>query len=176
MHPPLSLTRRRAIITALGAVAASSLSPAQTSARPKQESPGTSPNQASTSIHYDLEFTASTERFFEAILDQKQFAAFSGMPATIDRSPGGAFSMFGGQITGRTIESVSNQRIVQAWRPGHWGPGVYSLVHFELKALGQGCSLLFDHTGFPAGDYDSLDSGWHLHYWEPLKKYFAAKG
>jgi hypothetical protein len=33
--------------------------------------------------------------------------------------------------------------------------------------------MIFDHTGFPAGDYDSLDSGWHEHYWEPLKKFLA---
>jgi hypothetical protein len=33
--------------------------------------------------------------------------------------------------------------------------------------------LIFDHTGFPAGDYDSLDFGWHSHYWEPYKKFFA---
>lgn len=171
-----SLTRRRAtgvLVGALGAAAAGSLTWGQTAPQPMEEKPGSSANQARTTIHYELDFKASPERFYEAILDQKQFAAFTGMPATIDRVAGGAFTQFGGQINGRTIELVAGQRIVQAWRPGHWGPGVYSLAHFEIKPRGQECSLVFDHTGFPAGDYDGLDWGWKNHYWEPLGKYFG---
>ena len=95
--------------------------------------------------------------------------------AAIDPVPGGAFSMFGGLIAGRNIELVEDRRIVQAWRPTHWDPGVYSIVHFEFKALGANSTLIFDHTGFPAGDYDHLDSGWHEHYWDPLKKFFAGR-
>jgi hypothetical protein len=33
--------------------------------------------------------------------------------------------------------------------------------------------VILDHTGFPEGRFAGLDSGWHEHYWEPLKKYFA---
>jgi activator of HSP90 ATPase len=40
-------------------------------------------------------FEASPQRIYEALLDSKQFAAFSGMPAEIDAKAGGAFSMFG---------------------------------------------------------------------------------
>ena len=71
-------------------------------------------------------------------MDAKQFATFSGMPATIDPTAGGAFSMFGGQIVGRTIESGPDQRIVQAWRPAHWDPGIYSIVEFQLKRQSAG--------------------------------------
>jgi activator of HSP90 ATPase len=131
-------------------------------------------NKARTAIHYEIEFAAPPARFYQAILDQKQFAAFSGLPATIDPNPGGAFSMFGGQIVGRNIELVPNMRIVQAWRPAHWPAGIYSIVRFEIKPSGTGTTLIFDHIGFPAGEYDSLDVGWHSHYWEPLKKYFAS--
>jgi activator of HSP90 ATPase len=60
------------------------------------EKPSTSANQNRTSIHYEIDFKPNPLRLYEAILDQKQFAAFSGLPATIDRTPGGAFSQFGG--------------------------------------------------------------------------------
>ena len=126
-----------------------------------------------TSLHYELEFNANPQRLYSAILDEKQFAAFSGLAATIDPTPGGTFSMFGGQIEGRNVELIANQRIVQAWRPTHWDPGIYSIVHFEFKPRGEGAMLIFDHTGFPADDHDSLDSGWASHYWDPLKKYLA---
>ncbi|HMG87646.1 MAG TPA: SRPBCC family protein [Terracidiphilus sp.] len=169
------LGRRNAIcniFAGLAAVAAGSASQAQTT-QPAEEKPCTSPNQARTSIHYVLDFNASPERFHQAILDAKHFAEFSGMPATIDASAGGAFSMFGGLIQGRNIEIVANQRIVQAWRPASWAPGVYSVVHFEFKPGSAGTSLAFDHTGFPSGLYDHLDWGWKNRYWGPLKKYFA---
>jgi len=105
-------------------------------------------------------------------LDPKQFAAFSGMPAEIDANAGGAFSLFGGQIVGRNVELITSQRIVQAWRPAHWTPGVYSIVKFELKPNGSGSTLVLDHTGFPEGLADHLDSGWHEHYLSALQKYF----
>jgi Activator of Hsp90 ATPase homolog 1-like protein len=59
------------------------------------------------------------------------------MPANIDPAAGGAFSMFGRVIMGRNIELIPNQRIVQAWRPTRWDPGVYSIVKFELKTAGK---------------------------------------
>jgi activator of HSP90 ATPase len=81
--------------------------------------------------------------------------------------------MFGGVIVGRNIELVPAQRIVQAWRPTHWAAGIYSIVHFELKARGPQATLILDHTGFPEGDFASLDYGWGLKYWKPLEKFLA---
>jgi activator of HSP90 ATPase len=164
-------SRRRALASIAAALAAAPLVRAQ---QPSMaERPSTEANKARTTIHYELEFKPSPQQLYQAVLDQKQFTAFSGLPATIDPTPGGAFSMFGGLIVGRTIELVANQRIVQAWRPTHWDPGVYSIVHFEFKPRAAETTLVFDHTGFPAGEFDHLDWGWHNHYWEPLKKFFA---
>jgi len=174
--PSIVLARRNAIpkiLAGFAAIAASSASQAQTSEQPVEEMPCISPNQARTSIHYVLDFNASPERFYQTILDAKHFAEFSGMPATIDANAGGAFSMFGALIQGRNIELVPNQRIVQAWRPASWEPGVYSSVHFEFKSGGAETSLTFNHTGFSSGLYDHLDWGWKNRYWSPLKKYFA---
>jgi len=81
--------------------------------------------------------------------------------------------MFGGLVVGRNVELVPNQIIVQAWRPTHWDPDVYSIVKFVLKPQGSSTSLVLDHTGFPEGEYDSLLWGWHNHYYGPLKKYLG---
>ena len=137
------------------------------------EKPATPEHKALTAIHYEIDFKPSPLRLYEAILDQKQFAAFTGLPATIDPTPGGAFSQFGGMIVGRNIELIPNQRIVQAWRPNHWDPGIYSIAHFEFNPRGAETTLVFDHTGFPAGEFDHLDWGWHNHYWDPIKKFLA---
>ena len=93
----------------------------------------------------------------------------------ISREAGGAFSAFDGYITGRNVELVPNQRIVQAWRAGSWDAGVYSIVRFELKPQGSGTRLIMDHDGFPEGARESLESGWKEHYWQPLSKYLDSK-
>jgi activator of HSP90 ATPase len=138
-----------------------------------KETPSTAANQTRTSLHQEIELKASPQRVYEILLDAKQFTAFAGMPAEIDPQAGGAFSMFRGMIVGRNVELIPNARIVQAWRPTHWNPGVYSIVHFELKPQGGETLLVLDHTGFPEGEFDHLTDGWKSHYWEPLKKYLG---
>jgi activator of HSP90 ATPase len=135
--------------------------------------PSAGPEGARTSLHQEIALNAGPERVYEVLLDSKQFAAFTGMPAEISRDAGGALKMFGGMIVGRNIELIPNERIVQAWRPAHWDPGVYSVVKFELRKKDSQTILILDHTGFPEGDFAGLDSGWYERYWEPLKKYLA---
>jgi activator of HSP90 ATPase len=171
------LTTRRQLVSGmaitLGSLAAGSKVWGETQQTAMKELPSTAENQKRTSLHQEADFKASPQRLYEVLLDSKQFAACTGMPAEIDSKEGGAFSLFGGQIAGRTVELVPNQRIVQAWRPAHWDPGVYSIVRFELKPQGAATMLVLDHTGFPEGDFDHLNSGWQSHYIEPLKRFLA---
>jgi activator of HSP90 ATPase len=139
------------------------------------QEPATPANAKRTSLHQKLAFDAPPGRIFHILLDSKEFGAMTGMDATIDPAPGGAFKTFGGLIEGRNVEIILDQRLVQAWRPTSWDAGVYSIVHFELKAAGAGTALVLDHTGFPEGDFDHLDAGWHMRYWDPMKKYLAAR-
>lgn len=125
----------------------------------------------SITIHQEIDFTASPERIYEALLDTKQFIAFSGRAAQINREVGGAFTLFDGHITGRNVELVPNKRVVQAWRATDWPEGAYSIARFELKPQGTGTHLVFDHIGFPEGLRDHLAEGWNGHYWELLRKY-----
>ncbi len=124
-------------------------------------------------IHQEILIAASPQRVYGALTDGRQFSALSGAPAEISPEAGGAFSCFGGMIVGRNVELVANERIVQAWRVANWEAGVYSLARFALKAQGEGSLVIFDHTGFPEGTREHLESGWHANYWEPLKKYLA---
>jgi activator of HSP90 ATPase len=173
VHP---ITRRRVLTGAAAGIALSvSRLPAPAQQPSMEQKPSTPANAMRTSLHQEIKLNATPERVFHLLLDSEQFAAFTGMPATIDPNPGGAFNTFGGLIEGRNVELIPHQRIVQAWRPTHWDPGVYSIVHFELNAASSGTALVLDHTGFPEGEFDHLDSGWYTHYWDPLKKYLATR-
>lgn len=168
------LTRRKAIAgvaIAFGGLVVSARANAQRSAI--EEKPASAANQSRTSLHQQIELKSAPQRVFDLLLDAKQFAAFTGLPAEIDPKPGGTFKTFGGLIEGRNVEIISAQRIVQAWRPASWEAGIYSIVHFELKPREASTLLTLDHTGFPEGDYDHLEFGWNTRYWGPLKKYLV---
>jgi activator of HSP90 ATPase len=136
-------------------------------------------------IHQEPVFKASRQRVYDALTDTKQFdqvshlsAAMKSMalgakPTEISREPGGAFALFGGYVTGRQIELVPNERIVQVWRAGSWDPGMYSIAKFALVEQGAGTKILFDHTGFPKGLGEHLAGGWKMNYWEPLEKFLG---
>lgn len=126
-----------------------------------------------TFLHQEINCQASRERIYRLLLDSKQFAAFTGLPAEIDPKPGGGFAMFGKRIVGRNVELIPGERIVQAWRPASWDPGVYSIVKFEFHDKDAGTIVILDHTGFPAGQFAELDSGWHERYWQPLKRFLG---
>ena len=126
----------------------------------------------SITIHQEIDFNASPQQLYEALLDSKQFSEFSGRAAEINREVGGAFSLFKGHIIGRNLELIPNQRIVQAWRVVTWPEGAYSIVTFELKPQGSGTHLVLDHIGFPEGLHDHLATGWEENYWSLLKKHF----
>lgn len=129
--------------------------------------------EEANSIHEVVELHGSPHKVYEALLDSKEFAKFSGLAARIDRQPGGMFSLFDGQITGRTVELIPDKRIVQAWRAASWPEGAYSIVRFELEATGSGTRMVFDHIGFAAGLKEHLADGWQGHYFGPLKKYLG---
>jgi uncharacterized protein YndB with AHSA1/START domain len=142
-------------------------------------------SHSAEAIHQVAVFKASRKRVYEALTDAKQFdkvIQLSGVmqslhlgdkPAEISPEVGGPFALFGGYITGRHVELVPSERIVQAWRTGGWPPGVYSIAKFELVEQDGGSKIVFDHTGFPKGAAESLASGWKAHYWEPLQKFLG---
>jgi activator of HSP90 ATPase len=134
-------------------------------------------------IHEEVSFHAPRSRVYTVLTDADEFqkvVALSGavasgkvkanIPAQIGREAGARFSIFGGFVGGRIIELVPDVRLVQAWRPRDWQPGVYSVVKFELVERGAGTLLVFDQTGFPASDAEQLVQGWKMNYWQPMAK------
>jgi len=142
-------------------------------------------SHSAEAIHQEPVFAASRGAVFEALTNPKRFDALTrfslaiktmaigAAPAQIDAVAGGAFAVFGGYITGRCIDIVPDQLIVQAWRVGSWAPGVYSLARFLLEERAGSCRIVFDHTGFPAGKAVNLANGWRDNYWQPLAKLLA---
>jgi activator of HSP90 ATPase len=131
-------------------------------------------------IHQSAVFKVAPAEVYRTLLSSEAFSActkksfdmFSASSAKIDPVVGGTFSLFDGHITGRILELVPNQRIVEAWRVVDWPAGVYSIARFDLGTEGSGTRLNFEHVGFPEGLKEHLSVGWQQHYWDAMTKYF----
>ena len=122
-------------------------------------------------ISQSITIKASAAKVYQAIISAEQFSEVTGAPAEIASDEGGEFSCFGGQITGRHLELIPDERIVQAWRVKAWPEGVFSEVKFDLSESGDETTLELTHTGYPDDAAEHLEPGWHKMYWEPLKAY-----
>jgi activator of HSP90 ATPase len=188
---PSSLISRRALALRIAALPmgfafATGVSAVPATVEAPKSDDGEGLTHASASIHQEITFEASRHRVYEALTNSKKFDAVTRLsdaltlitapgakPTFISHELGGPFTLFGGYITGRNLELLPGERLVQAWRAGSWKAADYSIVRFVLVA-GAGTKLLFDQRGFPDDQGASLAYGWRVHYWEPLAKFLAA--
>jgi activator of HSP90 ATPase len=177
------MTTRRQIFSG-GALTVASMAMGSTAATGSKSN---EVSHSSESIHQERLFNSGQKRIYDALTIALQFdkiiqlsgvmktpaLATMQMPTTIGPDAGAAFALFGGYISGRQIELVPNELIVQAWRVGSWSRGMYSIARFELVAEDARTRMIFDHTGFPDGRAEELASGWQKHYWDPLAKFLS---
>ena len=121
-------------------------------------------------IKQTVTFKAAPHDVYEALMDSKKHAKFTGDKATISRKVGGKFSTFDGYSEGTNLELKQDNKIVQPWRAGDWPDGLYSTATFSFKAIPSGTRLTFTQSGVPEKQYDDIAQGWRDYYWTPLKE------
>jgi len=128
-------------------------------------------------VAHEVTLSASPEEVFEALMDSAKHTRLTGAPAQIDRKPCGVFSLYGGQITGKTLELEPSRLIVQGWRAENWPKGHYSQVTFVLAALDNGrqTQLSLTQTGVPAPHFEDINQGWRKCYWSKMATYFRSE-
>jgi activator of HSP90 ATPase len=113
--------------------------------------------------------SASPHEVYEMLMDSKKHSNFSKEKARISRKVGGAFTAYGGWISGKNLKLTKDREIVQKWRGKDWPKGHYSMVKFSLKRSGKGTKLMFSQIGIPEKKYKGISQGWKEHYWEKMK-------
>jgi activator of HSP90 ATPase len=122
-------------------------------------------------IEQTVTFKASPHAVYEALMDSAQHAAFTNNEAHISREVGGEYMSYAGYITGKNLELVPDQKIIQTWRAVDWPADHFSRVTFVLTPLESGTQLYFTHADLPDGTEAEFTQGWVDNYWEPLKAY-----
>jgi uncharacterized protein YndB with AHSA1/START domain len=185
---PAVLISRRALALGLAAAAPVLCAARRAAAETPPAAAAEGLTRAAAAIHHELSFAAPRARVYRALTRTADFDAITRLsdgadllkapgakPTAIGRAAGAAFTLFGGYISGRHLELLDGERLVQAWRAASWGPGEFSVVRFALEDAAGGTRLLFDHRGFPDSQGPSLAYGWRAHYWEPMAKFLAGR-
>ncbi len=121
-------------------------------------------------IKQKVTFRASAHEVYDALMDSKKHASFTGGAAKISRKVGGSFSVYDGYAFGKNLELIEDRKIVQSWRASDWEEGVVSEVSFILQQTKTGCTLEFSHKGVPSDQVASIKQGWTDFYWIPMKE------
>jgi activator of HSP90 ATPase len=121
-------------------------------------------------IRQTVTFKASPHEVYEALMDSKKHARFTGAAASISREVGGKFTAYDGSLQGENLELVPDAKIVQTWRSDDWPEGHYSRATFSLAKVEGGTRLTFTQTGVPEEFYEDVKQGWIDYYWEPMKR------
>ena len=113
---------------------------------------------------------ASPEDIYLALITPSTIHLWSGEPANMSEEPGSEFSLWGGSITGKNIEFVKNEKIVQQW---YFGDQLEeSVVTLLLHPHKKGTSVELKQTNIPDDDYDDIIEGWDEVYFASLIEFY----
>lgn len=119
---------------------------------------------------------AAPATVFNAFVNPRVHAAFTGAAATGSARVGGRFTAWDGYISGVNRVVDRGRRLVQEWKTTEWPEGAGpSQVEFVFQAVKGGTRIRMVHSNVPAEQADSYRQGWIDSYWEPLKAYFAQR-
>lgn len=116
---------------------------------------------------------ASAQEIYDAWLDSLAHSAMTGGEATTSDEIGAEVSAWDGYISGRNLELVPGERIVQSWRTTEFtDEHGDSIVTVTLEDADDGTVLTLVHSNVPDEQRSYEESGWESKYFEPMKVYF----
>jgi activator of HSP90 ATPase len=128
-------------------------------------------------ITQSVSFPASPKTLYRMFLSSKEHgAACGGAQARIVPRVGGTFSIWDGQLTGRTLLLKPGRMIVQAWRSTGFKPtDPDSILILTFDGDAKRGTLSMVHANVPDHDAEGVRSGWPSYYWRPWKSYLEAQ-
>lgn len=131
-------------------------------------------------VPYDFTLTAlipaSAQEIYEAWLDSVAHSEMTGGEARMSDEIGGEVSAWDGYISGRNLELVPHERIVQSWRTTEFTDDHGdSVITVTLEDDDEGTLLTLVHSNVPDGQTSYELRGWQEHYFEPMAEFFSKR-
>ena len=129
-----------------------------------------------TTITQKVVIPAAPEEVYDAFIDPKKHAAFTGAEATGEPQVGCEFTAWDGYITGKNLELEKGKRIVQEWSTSEWPDGYPpSKLELTFRKVEGGTELTMMHSDVPEAQAEDYRQGWIDNYWDLLKEYVLQK-
>lgn len=134
------------------------------------------PSRPTRTIKQSILLPATPVEVYDAIVNARKHAAFTGAPAKSANRVGGKFTAWDGYITGKYLKLVPGKKIVEEWRTNEW-PADYppSVIELSFERVDKATRLTMVQAEVPAAQAPQYRQGWKDYYWTPLKVYFAAQ-
>jgi uncharacterized protein YndB with AHSA1/START domain len=131
-------------------------------------------------VPYDFTLTAvipaSAQEIYEAWLDSLAHSEMTGGKARMSGEIGAEVSAWDGYITGRNLELVPHERIVQSWRTTKFtDEHGDSIITVTLEGDDEGTLLTLVHSNVPEEQTSYEQRGWQEHYFEPMVEFFSKR-
>jgi uncharacterized protein YndB with AHSA1/START domain len=140
--------------------------------------PCASPKEVQMPYTYTLTaiIPASPADVYQAWLDSIGHSEMTGGEAEMSDQVGAEVSAWDGYISGRNLELVPGERIVQSWRTSEFGDEHEdSVITIVLQEVGGGTLLTLEHSNVPDEQRSYEEDGWQSNYFEPMVAYFSER-
>jgi uncharacterized protein YndB with AHSA1/START domain len=119
---------------------------------------------------------AAADEIYGAWVDSHAHSEMTGAQATQSNEVGAAVSAWGDYISGRNLELVPGERIVQTWRTQDFtDEHEDSIITVTLEEVAEGTLLTLVHSNVPKEQTSYERGGWQEHYFEPMQEYFGKR-
>lgn len=122
----------------------------------------------------DLKFyqyiEAEPEEIFIALTNPFTINLWSDMEAKMDANVGTEFELWDGDICGKNLEVVENEKLVQEWYFDELPEP--SIATIKLHVKGKGTSVEVKHTNIPDEAFENIEEGWREYYIGAIKRFF----
>ena len=127
-----------------------------------------------STIEQTIDFSGVTpSRLFDLYINADQHSAATGGPVEMEPIVGGRFAALGG-LRGRYLAIEPSHLIVQTWRAKVWrddDPDSVLILTFTSTETGARVHLV--QANVPERVQQTIDEGWHQHYWAKWSEYLA---
>lgn len=119
---------------------------------------------------------ATPQEIYEAWLDSIGHSEMTGAEAVMSDEVGAEVSAWDGYISGRNLELVPGERIVQSWRTTRFSDDHEdSIISVTLEPTEEGTLLTLVHSNVPDDQTSYEEEGWQSQYFEPMQAYFGGR-
>lgn len=111
---------------------------------------------------------APLEKVWQALINPKIIDDWGGGDAKMSEDEEFEFSLWSGDIHGKNIEVIKNEKLVQEWMAGKWDE--YSKVTFTLSEMDGKTKIELLHENIPDNEAGEIADGWTKYYLGSLKE------